>query len=134
MEPVSAISSIVTLIGTAKTASKGLQRLKALGDAPIELNDLLEDVSSFKSLLQGIEDSPVLHNQRSPLLEQVLARANGKLLTIDKLVQYNLTKAGENKKVDRWQWVWKKQEIAEVRIQLGRVQNDLTTTLAIINL
>lgn len=64
MEPVSAAASIIALLGTAKTASKGVQRLKALGDAPVELNYLLDDVSNFKSLLQGIENNSVLHNQR----------------------------------------------------------------------
>lgn len=132
MEPISALSSVITVVGTVRVATKVVQRLKKLKDAPDDLKDLLEDISRFKAVVEGIERMPA--DQPTPHIQEVLERANAKLLDIEKLIQYNLTEAGESDKVDRWQWTKRNTEIAEVRVQLGKIQNDLTTMAVITNL
>lgn len=132
MEPISALSSVITVVGTVRVATKVVQRLKKLKDAPDDLKDLLEDVSHFKAVVEGVEN--ISADQPTPHFQEVLERANAKLLDIEKLIQYDLTEAGESDKVDRWQWTKRKTEIAEMRVQLGKIQNDLTTMAVITNL
>lgn len=105
MEPLSAAASIIAVVGAARKAAEGLQSLKAIKDAPKELEGLLLEFSQIEIILHSYRNLPTKCEERSRDLATILDIAERKFDELDKLVHYTLTKAGDNKQVDRLQWV-----------------------------
>ena len=129
MEPLSAAASILAVVGAARKAAEGLHRLKAIKNAPKELEDLLLEFSQIEIVLQSYKNLPANFQQVSPNLAAVLGIAENKFDELDKLVHYTLTKAGSNEQVDRLQWVQKRLDAERLRGQLGQILVTLNTLL-----
>ena len=127
MEPLSAAASIIAVVGAARKAAEGLQSLKAIKDAPKELEDLLLEFSQIKIILQSYKNLPTKCEEWSRDLATILDIAEKKFDELDKLVHYTLTKAGGNEKVDRLQWVRKRSDTERLREQLGQILVTLNT-------
>ena len=129
MEPLSAAASVIAVVGAARKAAEGLQRLKAIKDAPKELEDLLLEFSQIEIILQSYKNLPTNCEKRSGDLATVLDIAGKKFDELDNLVHYTLTKAGGNEQVDRLQWVRKRSDTERLREQLARILVTLNTVL-----
>lgn len=129
MEPLSAAASIIAVIGTARKAAEGLQSLKAIKDAPKELEDLLLEFSQIEIILHSYKNLPTNFQERSSNLARILGIAETKFNELDNLVHYTLTKAGSNEQVDRLQWVRKRLDTQRLREQLGQILATLNTLL-----
>lgn len=130
MDPLSITASLIAVIGAAQRVTKGLKVLKSVEEAPESLQRLLEDVSMFTTVLQAIQTACPVKQQKFLGLEPALSRAKAKLLEIDTLITYVLTKPGESDKVDRWQWIRKREKISTLRQELQDIQN---TLIALVN-
>ena len=127
MEPLSAAASILAVVCAARKAAEGLHRLKAIKNAPKELEDLLLEFSQIETVLQSYKNLPANFQWRSPNLTTVLGIAENKFDELDKLVHYTLTKAGSNEQVDRLQWIRHRSDTERLREQLGQVMVTLNT-------
>ena len=134
MEPLSVTASIVAVLGAARRLSKGVGLLKAARGAPESLDDLLLHLTGIEEVLHAIQDVPTEPSTISPGLARVLGRAKAKFVEMDALIQYTLTHAGESSKVDRWQWLKKRDEVDKLQRQLDALRNDLTTLISTQNL
>ena len=129
MEPLSAVASILAVVGAARKAAEGIHRLKTFKNAPKELEDLLLEFSQIEIVLQSYTNLPTNLQGRSPTLATVLGIAESKFEELDKLVHYTLTKADSNEQVDRLQWVRKRLNTERLREQLGKNLVTLNTLL-----
>ena len=129
MEPLSAAASIIAVVGAARKATEGLQSLKAIKDAPKELEDLLLEFSQIEIIIQSYKNLPTDYEERSPDLATILDIAEKKFDELDILVHYTLTKADSNEQVDRLQWVLKRSDTEKLREQLGQILATLNTLL-----
>ncbi|PVH88072.1 hypothetical protein DL98DRAFT_648957 [Cadophora sp. DSE1049] len=57
MDPLSISASIVALLGAAATVARGLDRLRAWRNAPVELISLLNEVADLQVVLTNVKDS-----------------------------------------------------------------------------
>ena len=129
MEPLSAAASILAVVGAARKAANGLQSLKAIKDAPKELEDVLLEFSQIEILVQSYKNLPTNFQERSSNLATILGIAENKFNELDNLVHYTLTKAGSNEQVDRLQWIRKRLDTERLREQLGQTLVTLNTLL-----
>ena len=134
MEPLSVTASIVAVLGVARRLSKGVGLLKAAKGAPESLDDLLLHLSSIEEVLQAIQDVSTEPSTVSAGLTRVLDRTKEKFVEMESLIQYTLIEAGESSKVDRWQWLRKRDEVERLQRQLDALRNDLTALISTQNL
>jgi hypothetical protein len=129
MDPLSITASIITVLSAARKAGQGLQKIKALKDAPKELDNLLAEFSRIESVLQAFQNLPTSVQERVPGLVKILQDAKVKFDELDSLIHYVLTTAGENNRVDRLQWIRKRHDAERLRGQLNEIQATLNTLL-----
>ena len=134
MEPLSVAASVVAVLGAARRLSKGIGLLKAAKGAPESLDDLLSYLSGIEEVLLAIQDIPTEPSTISPGLARVLGRTKAKFVEMDALIQYTLTEAGKSSKVDRWQWLRKRDKVEKLQRQLDALRNDLTALISTQNL
>ena len=128
MEPLSIGASVIAIVGATGKAVKGIRRLKALKDAPQELDDLLAEISQFEIVINAIQNTP----QNSGFeLGKLLETATGILVEFESLVEYNLTEAGTSDRVDRWQWTRKSKEVKLLREKLRDVTGNLVALVGV---
>ena len=133
-DPLSVTASIIAIVGAANTVTKGLGHLKAAKDAPEGLKDLISDVAQLEMVLNRVK-SVVLSSSSPPIeLATLIGEAGSKLLEVQSLIEYTLTKAGVSNQVDRWQWLRKGNEVERLRNQLGTIRLNLVTLTSSVNL
>ncbi len=134
MDPLSATASLIAVTGAARQLNKLLDLLKAVRDAPQGLGDLLSEVFRLKQVLQAILNA--FNDSQEPLgqLGNVFDDARSKMLELDSLIQYTLTKVGESTKVDRWQWLMKGGDVETLQRQLHVIRQDLIVLISTKNL
>ena len=133
-DPLSIAASVLTVVGAAHKVKKGLRVLKIIKDAPEGLNDLIEDVSRLEVVLETIKNATSDSQTAMPAMETLLAAGRKRLTELDILIQYTLTEAGEDRKVDHWQWTRGRSDVEKIRGQLDTIRNDLTLLISSNNL
>ena len=102
MDPLSVGASVIAVVGATGKVVKEIRRLKAMQDAPRELDDLLTEVSQFELVVQASQR--VKGNMESEL-GTLLKIAKDLVTEFESLIGYKLTEPGTSNKVDRWQWI-----------------------------
>ena len=131
MDPFSITVGAITLAGAIKKAVGGIKRLKAIQDAPQELQDLLTELSQFEIILQAIEDTANPSESENSSLETLLGGAKVKMVEWESLVEYRLTQAGESSKVDRLRWIGSSKDIDRLRWQLRDIRASLDVIIGV---
>ena len=131
MDPFSITVGAITLASASRKAIGSIKRLKALRDAPEELQDLLSELSQFEVILQAIEDTAHPSHSVNSSLETLLHEAKKKMVEWDSLVEYRLTQAGSSNKVDRPQWIESQKEIDRLRGQLRDIRASLDVIIGV---
>ena len=126
MEPLSIGASVIAVVGATGKLVKGIRRLKALSDAPRELDDLLAEVSQFELVIQAIRNT---HENSGTELKKLLRTATNILVEFESLIEYHLTEAGSSDKVDRWQWTHKSKDVERLR---GKLQEVTANVVALV--
>lgn len=128
MDSLSIGASIIAVVGATRKAIKGIRRLKALQDAPQELDDLLTEISQFELILQAIQRT--CKDPESDL-ERLLEMARRVLVDFESLIEYKLTQAGTSTEVDRWQWTHSSKDVDRLRGQLRNVTANLVALIGV---
>ena len=132
MEPFSITVGAISLAGAAKKVTGSvIKRLKALRDAPEELQDLLAELSQFEEILQAIQDAADPSETTHSPLETLLGTAKDKILELNSLIEYRLTQAGTSSKVDRLQWTQNQKDVDKLRKQLKNTRDNLDVILSL---
>ena len=134
MDPLSVTASVVAILGVARRLSRGIGLLKSVKGAPEGLDDLLLHLSGIEEVLHATQDVSSESSTVSPGLTRVLSRTKAIFIEMDSLIRYTLTEAGESSKVDRWQWLRKRDEVEKLQRQLDTLRNDLTALVNTQNL
>src|SRR5436190_15101892 len=101
MDPLSITVGVLTFLGAAKDTVKGLERLKALGNAPKEIQLLINEVTDIQLAISQLDRTLQARGQLpdaqlssmfviSPLLE----RAKERMESLDQLINHRLLTAG----------------------------------------
>ena len=128
MDPLSVGASVIAVVGATGKVIKGIHRLKALQNAPRELDDLLAETSQFELVVQAVRNA---HQAPRPELERLLETARSILLDFETLIEYKLTEAGTSNKVDRWHWIRSSKEAERLRGQLRDVTANLVALVGV---
>lgn len=128
MDPLSVGASAIAIVGAIGKVIKGIDRLKALQEAPRELDDLLAEMSQFELVLQAIQDAS---EHPDPGLKILLDTAKRVLVDFDSLIEYELTQARTSNKADRWQWTRSSKDIKRLRRQLRDVRGNLVALVGL---
>lgn len=128
MDPISASASALALIGATAKVVKGIRRLKALQDAPRELDDLLAEISQLELVLHAVQNA---YENPGPELRILLAAARDILVDLHSFIEYRLTEAGSSDRVDRWQWTRKSKNAERLRGKLKEVTANLVALVSV---
>lgn len=128
MDPISAGASAFALVAATVKVIKGIRRLKALQDAPRELDDLLAETSQPELVLHAVQNA---YENSGPELRILFEAAQGILVDFDSLIEYRLTELGSNHKVDRWQWTLKLKDVERLRGKLKDVTANLVALFGV---
>ena len=125
-DPLSIAASVATLVAITKPIIK---RLKVFKGAQQELELLLVEVRHFDDLLQAIRSGNLTdENWR---IKTLLDDAKDVLLKINVLVQYTLTEAGTDDKVDRLQWTRKRDDVERLTKSLRKVCANMVAIIGV---
>lgn len=128
MDPLSVGASVIAVVGATGKVVKGIRRLKALQDAPKELDDLLTEVSQLELVVQA--SRKVQENTESEL-GILLKTAQGLVTEFESLIEYKLTEPGTSNKVDRWQWIRSSKDVERLRVKLRDVTANLVALVGV---
>lgn len=132
MDPFSITIGAIGLAGAANKATGSIiKRLKALRDAPEELQELLAELSQFEEILQAIQNAADPSETTHSPLETLVETAKDKILELHRLIEYRLTKAGTSSEVDRSQWAGSQKDVDRLRKQLTNIRANLHVSLSI---
>ena len=127
-DPLSIAASVVTLVATTKPI---MERLEAFKEAPQGLKELLTEVNHLDSLLQAVESAPWSSENSDQTIKSMLGNAKKLLHEIDALVQYTLTEAGTDDKVDRWQWARRRKDVERLMKTLRNICANMVAVLGV---
>ena len=128
MDPLSVGASVIAVVGATGKVVKGIRRLKAMQDAPKELDDLLTDVSQFELVVQA---SQKVNGNKESELAILLKTAQELVIEFESLIEYKLTEPGTSNKVDRWQWIRSSKDVERLRVRLRDVTASLMALVGV---
>ena len=141
-DPLSVTASIIAVLGAAEGVSKTLAKIRNLRHAPEELLALINEVSDLRIILGDVQNY-VRDNAGFPALQDTLQhlsvllnRGKEKLLQLDELVQYRLTKpesVTDQIKVSRREWARAKTTIDTFRQDLRDIRLNIITQMVVMN-
>ena len=126
MDPLSVGASVIAVVGATGKVVKGIRRLKALQDAPKELDDLLTEVSQFELVVQACQKA---QGNLEPELGLPLKTAQGLVTEFESPIEYKLTEPGTSNKVDRWQWIRSSKDVERLR---GKLRDATANLVALV--
>ena len=128
MDPLSVGASVIAVVGATGKVVKGIRRLKAMQDAPRELDDLLTEVSQFELVVKASEK---VNGRIESELGTLLKTAQGLIIELESLIEYKLTEPGSSNKVDRWQWIRSSKDVERLRVKLRDVTANLVALVGV---
>ena len=128
MDPLSVGASVIAVVGATGKVIKEIRRLKAMQDAPRELDDLLTEVSQFELVVKA---SQRVNGNNESGLGTLLKIAQHLVTEFESLIQYKLTEPGTSDKVDRWQWIRSSKDVERLRVKLRDVTTNLVALVGV---
>ena len=128
MDPLSLGASVIAIVGVTGKVIKGIRSLKALRDAPRELDDLLDEVSQFETIIRAVQNAS---QDTGSDLKGLIETAQRILTELESLIEHKLTEVGTSKKVDRWQWIRSPKDVKRLRGRLQDVTGNLVALLGV---
>ena len=138
MDPLSITASAIAVLGAVQQAGKCVQKLKAIREAPLELNLLLEEVVDLCQLLEHVktaqkppdyyEDEGAVPTERPKGLDWQISRTSTKLCELDQLIQHHASRA-HRRKLD-FGWVRGRQKANALRADLKLLRLNIAASLS----
>ena len=142
-DPLSIIASVVTLISTADSILKTLQRVKDLRKAPSEILALLNEVTDLRVVLDDVSDCLTEVGETSPSdtkrlqhMTTLINRAEEQMLKLDDVIHGTIGKSkslGDDSKMWMIQWMRAKGPVEVIRQHLRDVRLNIMTQMMVIN-
>ena len=142
-DPLSIITSVVTLIGTTDSILKTLQSFKDLRKAPSEVLALVNEVTDLRVVLDNVSDyiteaeqTKLSDTKRLQHITTLIKRAEEHLLKLDDVIHSAIGKSGpsrEGSKMWRIQWMKAKGPVEIIRQRLRDVRLNIVTQMMVIN-
>ena len=130
MDPLSVTAGILAILSAV---SASVQTAKTLYNAPRELDVLTAKLNDLASIVRDISKLPDLHRSSITSLSPILQSTKEKLLELDELISYRLTRPASGLRVDRLQWGRHRPQVKELRTQLRRTRMDLVASMGVLN-
>lgn len=139
MDPLSIVTSVLTVLGAAEQISKGISKVHALYRAPTELSLLINEVNDLRAVLSQVASfANQLQDEdfQGPVvgLKTHLNHANNQLMTLDQLVNSELMDGpnGANPKIRRRAWLRLKSRVCSLQGGLRNTRINITTVLGVV--
>jgi len=140
MDPLSLTASIITVINLGGKTIASLAKLRAILDAKEELSALINEISDLQAVLTTLshitaeEENDHVHLGPKKALASHVQRAKYKVLELEELIAYELTKIRRdgNTEVARHAWLRKKHVIFRLQAELRNIRWNLATSLGIV--
>ena len=142
-DPLSITASIIAVVGAAEGVTKTLSKIKNMRHAPDELLALINEVSDLRIILSDIHSYIVENTERPQIpyerLQHVtifVNRAKEKLLQLDELIQYRLTKpesVTDQIKISRREWARAKTTIERFQQNLRDIRLNIIAQMTVVN-
>ena len=142
-DPLSIIASVVTLIGTADTILKTLQRFRNLRKAPDEVLALINEVTDLQIVLDDVSgclseagETSTSDTRRLQHMATLINRAKENMLQLEDIMRSVIGKYGslrDDWKMWRVRWVGAKDPVEVVRQNLRDVRLNIMTQMMVIN-
>jgi hypothetical protein len=136
MDPLSVTASILTLLGTAEVASKGLKKFMSLKGAPALVFALNNEVSELRLTLKEIEvilgykaNSTSMKKYLDSGVHPIIATGRSKLLALEELIHMRLTRPDGS--LDKVAWLRVEDKVAGLQKDLRHISQKLATVLGI---
>ena len=141
MDPLSIIASIIAVVGAGGTVSKRLRKLAQVRHAPKLIIGLRDEVSDLYLLVEASANLASQHESvttkpLSPAVARGLERIQNTLLTLERLIVYELTtitNSDGQTEVDKVAWVRSGAKIQELKWQIQDDRQYLSTALGLLN-
>ena len=141
-DPVSLVSSIITLLGTAHCIAKTLSIANSLRSAPAEVLALQNEISDLCLVLHDLERS-VTHSlgmatEIPPCIQHLTTLINGAkrdLLELDEIVHYKIVmRSSQDGELDmsRLEWIRMKPAIKRIRQGIRETRLNLIAQMMIL--
>ncbi|KAL8953182.1 MAG: hypothetical protein Q9222_000955 [Ikaeria aurantiellina] len=137
MDPFSITTGVIAVVGVIEQAAKCVQRLRAIHQAPCEVNLLLDEVADLWAVLQQVETArrtpanrEILFEYETPAssLDRLIARTSTKLRELDSLLQHHLSRT--QRRAPDWSWLRGRQKAATLRADLTTLRLNIAAALA----
>ena len=131
VEPLSIAASILTLLDAS---SRFRSLCRHVCGASEGLRELLDDTARTEDLLKQMSSAAIDTEGQSPHLRMAVDLAKEKLLKLQQLIEYDVKKAGESTKTDRWQWMRKGRQAEKLLQQLKDIHSEFSIYIGLANL
>ncbi|KAL8827207.1 MAG: hypothetical protein Q9191_003328 [Dirinaria sp. TL-2023a] len=134
MDPLSITTGGLAVIGAIKQAVECIQKLKAIHQAPVEVELLLEEVVDLHELLEHVEAAQKppefgpLPTESPKCLDRPISRISTKLRELDQLLQYHSARMRRSR--FDFGWVRGRQRANALRRDLKLLRMNLCTSLS----
>ena len=137
MDPLSITTGAIAVVGAIHQATKCIDRLRAIRQAPLEIKLLLEEVADLDDLLKQIRDGqrpPEYGDGRPPPKEEPrgldlhISRTTTKLSELDQLIQHHLSRS--HRRTPDFSWVRGQSKANALREELRILRLNLAASLA----
>ena len=141
MDPLSILASCIAVTQGADRVAGLLAKCKTLVDAPTQVETLINDVTTLKSLIcdlhdtcEAISQSAATPIEKTRLLQHLVEEGNLILLDLERIVEYELKKLkGRNSqggyKVDRMAWARNTTEVEHLRERMRHLRLSISVQL-----
>ena len=139
-DPLSAATSILTLLGACGAVGKFLKKVVALRDAPDILLALNNDIADLQHIVQVVNELLQEYSrmtEKAPLdrVCESLGKVKKTLSTLENLVSYELTvveRDSSHLRLDRSVWLRVENKIRRLREEIRANKGDLCLSLTLL--
>ena len=143
MDPLSITVSVLTILGSSGSVGKAVKKLmglRSLPDALLALNNEISDfhlvVSKTDALLRSHQSTPDTSSRITDFateLSPLLARGKVKLLELECLIEYNLTRPGQHgvSVLNKVAWLREQDKVRTIQDEIRSIRTSLATLIGI---
>ena len=139
MDPLSITAGAIAVVGAIQEAARCIERLRAIRQAPLELQLLLDEVADLSEVLRDVQTAqkpPAYGDGRAQVrptesptgLDWQISRTSAKLSELNCLLQHHSSRA--NRRTPDYGWLRGRQQANALREDLKLLRLNLAASLS----